>query len=144
MTNRILSTEPNKSFLLIRIMVGFFFFFGGVLKLSLPELQEPGFERIFGSSFSESLGFVVAIIETICGFMILAGLYTRIAVIPLLITILITVFAGKLPIISEEGFWLMAHISRIDFALFLGGVFLLINGSGYWSVDMKMQKGPES
>jgi len=144
MKNLILSTEPNKSYLLIRVMVGFFFFVGGVLKFSFPELQEPGFYRVFGSSFAETFAFTVALLETICGLMILGGLFTRVAVIPLLLAILITVFAGKIPIIFEEGFWLMAHISRIDFAMFLGGVFLLINGSGALSVDLKMQAGKTS
>lgn len=139
MKNLILSTEPNKTYLLIRVMVGFYFLVGGVLKFSFPELQEPGYYMAFGNSFAQSFAVIVAFVEVICGLMILGGLFTRVAVIPLLLTITITVLAGKFPIIFEEGFWLMAHISRIDFAMFLGCIFLLINGSGYWSADWKMQ-----
>lgn len=141
MKNRILSTEPNKTFLLIRVMVGFFFFVGGVLKFSFPELQTPGYYEALGSSFAQTFAATVTFTEIICGLMILGGLFTRVAAIPLLLTISITVLAGKFPIIFEEGFWLMAHISRVDFAMFLGCIFLLINGSGLWSADWKMQSG---
>ena len=142
MKELILTTDSNKTFLLIRIMVGFFFFVGGVLKLSYPELQTPGYYEAFGASFAVSFASFITIIEIICGLMILAGLFTRIATIPLLLTISITVIAGKLPIMFDEGFWLMAHISRVDFAMFLGCIFLLINGSGLWSADWKMQSKP--
>lgn len=138
MKERILATEPNKTYLLIRIMVGFFFFIGGVLKFSFPELQTTGYFENFGSSAAQTIAFTITFLEVICGLMILGGLYTRLATIPLLLTILITVLAGKMSIFFEEGFWLMAHISRVDFAMFLGCIFLLINGSGLWSADWKM------
>ncbi len=138
MKNRILSTEPQKTTLLIRFMVGFYFLVGGVLKLSYPELQETGFFQNLGFISAGAMVSVIYTFEIICGIMIMAGLFTRIAVIPLLLTISFTVLVGKLPIMFEEGFWLMAHISRIDFAMFLGCVFLFITGSGYWSLDWKL------
>lgn len=138
MRNRILSTEPQKTTLLIRFMVGFYFLAGGVLKFSYPELQETGFFQNLGFISAGSMVSFISTVEVICGLMIMAGFFTRVAVIPLLLTISFTVLIGKFPILFEEGFWLMAHISRIDFAMFLGCVFLLITGSGYWSVDWKL------
>lgn len=138
MKNGILSTEPQKTTLLIRFMVGFYFLAGGVLKLSYPELQETGFFQNLGFISAGAMVSVISFLEIVCGLMIMAGFFTRIAVIPLLLTISFTVMIGKFPILFEEGFWLMAHISRIDFAMFLGCVFLFITGSGYWSVDWKM------
>ena len=139
MKERIIATDRNRTFLLIRIMVGFFFFVGGILKFIYPELQPTGYFQNFGSSAADTIVTLITSVEVLCGFMILGGLFTRIAVIPLLISILVMIFAGKLSIFFEEGFWLMAHLSRVDFAMFLGCVFLLINGSGYWSVDWSMQ-----
>jgi putative oxidoreductase len=139
MKDRIIATEPNKTYLLIRVMVGFFFFVGGVLKFSYPELQNTGFFLNMGISFAQALATTIAVIEVVCGLMILGGFFTRIAAVPILLAIIITVIAGKLPILFDEGFWLMAHISRVDFAMFLGCIFLIINGSGYWSIDWKMQ-----
>lgn len=139
MKERILTTEPNKTFLLIRVMVGFYFLIGGVLKFMYPELQNAGYFANLGISPADTIANIISTIEIICGLMILIGLFTRIATIPLLIAISITVLVGKSPILFEEGFWLMAHISRIDFAMFMGCIFLLINGSGFWSADWKMQ-----
>jgi len=139
MKDRIIATEPNKTYLLIRVMVSFFFFIGGVLKFSYPELQNTGFFLNMGISFAQTLATTIAVIEVVCGLMILGGFFTRIAAVPILLAIIITVIAGKLPILFEEGFWLMAHISRVDFAMFLGCIFLIINGSGFWSIDWKMQ-----
>ncbi|TVR30452.1 MAG: DoxX family protein [Balneolaceae bacterium] len=140
MKDRILTTEPNKTFFLIRFMVGAFFLIGGVLKFSYPELRETGFFQNFEIMSAGTIATIIASLEVICGLMIMAGLFTRVAAIPLLLIISFTVIVGKFPIISEEGFWLMAHISRIDFAMFLGCTFLFINGSGFWSLDWKMQQ----
>jgi putative oxidoreductase len=138
MNSSILSTEPQKTTLLIRFMVGFYFLAGGVLKFSYPELQETGFFQNLGFISANAIVTVISVLEVLCGLMIIVGFFTRIAVIPLILTVSFTVLIGKFPILFEEGFWLMAHISRIDFAMFLGCVFLLITGSGYWSVDWKM------
>lgn len=139
MKQKILVTEPDNTFFLIRFMVGFYFLAGGVLKFAYPELQEIGFYSSFGGVTAGSIVTVISALELICGLMIVAGFFTRIAAIPLLLIVGFTVFIGKFPILLEEGFWLMAHISRIDFAMFLGCVFLLINGSGMWSIDWKIQ-----
>lgn len=34
-----------------------------------------------------------------------------------------------------EGFWEMLHGSRTDWAMLLGSIFLIIKGSGNWSID---------
>lgn len=138
MNSSILSTEPLKTTLLIRFMVGFYFLAGGVLKFSYPELQETGFFQNLGFISANATVTVISVLEVLCGLMIIVGFFTRIAVIPLILIVSFTVLIGKFPILFEEGFWLMAHISRIDFAMFLGCVFLFITGSGYWSVDWKM------
>jgi len=139
MKERIIATDPNRTFLLIRIMVGFYFLAGGFLKFVYPELQPTGYFQDFGQSAAGTIVILISSVEVLCGFMILIGLFTRIAVIPLLISILVMIFAGKLSIFFEEGLWMMAHLSRVDFAMFMGGIFLLINGSGYWSADWSMQ-----
>lgn len=101
--------------------------------------------------FSESLGvgrFVkigiplpgimapfVGIVEIVGGGLILLGLFTRIAAIPLTISMLVAIFTTKIPILVEKGFWAMAHEARTDWSMILGLIFLLVVGSGHWSVD---------
>ena len=41
--------------------------------------------------------------------------------------------------LAKEGFWAMLHGSRTDWAMILGSLFLLIEGSGKWSFDKKIQ-----
>lgn len=43
-------------------------------------------------------------------------------------------------ILTEEGFRRMAHAARIDFAMLLLSVYLLIYGPGKWSVDRLSQE----
>ncbi|WP_083750047.1 DoxX family protein [Rhodohalobacter halophilus] len=108
------------------------------MKFSYPELQETGFFQNLGFISAGAMVTVISTFEVVCGLLIMVGLFTRLAVIPLLLTISFTVLIGKFPILFEEGFWLMAHISRIDFAMFLGCVFLFITGSGFWSLDWRI------
>ena len=37
--------------------------------------------------------------------------------------------------LRDHGFWAAAHEGRADFCMLLGLVFLLLKGSGMWSVD---------
>jgi len=45
---------------------------------------------------------------------------------------------SKLP---SYGFWSMAHEARVDFAMLLGSIFLLLVGAGPWSLDAQL--GPK-
>lgn len=83
-----------------------------------------------------------------CGALILLGLLTRLAAIPLVIDITVALLSTKLPILlgrdlgpfvvakmDRYGFWAMAHEARTDWSMLLGSLFLLIVGAGAWSVD---------
>jgi len=80
--------------------------------------------------------------------LILLGLLTRLAAIPLIIDMLVAILSTKVPILLGHGFWGfslrnlpyvgfwgMAHEARTDFSMLLGSVFLLIVGAGRWSLD---------
>jgi uncharacterized membrane protein YphA (DoxX/SURF4 family) len=43
--------------------------------------------------------------------------------------------AMKLPILLNDGFWIVAHASRNDVCMVLGSLYLLIVGAGPWSLD---------
>jgi uncharacterized membrane protein YphA (DoxX/SURF4 family) len=42
----------------------------------------------------------------------------------------------------KSGFWAMAHEARTDWAMLLGSLFLLIVGSGPWSLDAQLFAPP--
>jgi uncharacterized membrane protein YphA (DoxX/SURF4 family) len=55
---------------------------------------------------------------------------------------MITAFIStKIPILVHKGFWPWAHEYRTDFAMTLLLIYLLIYGSGKWSVDSKIING---
>lgn len=140
MKNQMRSPNPNKTIIIIRFMIGIYFLAGGMLKLYMPGLQESGYFQHLGFASAGNIALTISILEALCGFLILAGLYTRTAAIVLLLTITFSLTAGKMPIYYEEGLFLMAHLSRIDFAMFLGCVFLLLTGPGWWSLDHRMSQ----
>ncbi|MDQ1165659.1 DoxX family protein [Flavobacterium sp. SORGH_AS_0622] len=132
---KIIRTDESKTTLLIRLMVGTVFLSEGIQKFLFPALLGAGrFEKI-GLPAPEFLGNLVGGFEILCGILILIGLATRLASIPLITIMLIAIAATKYKILINKGFWEMMHESRTDWAMLLGNGFLLIKGAGRWSAD---------
>jgi len=138
MFKKILHTDNSQSTILIRIMVGLVFLTEGIQKflfadtLGVGRFAKIGFEHpAFWAQFTGTF-------EIICGILILLGLLTRIASIPLLTIMIVAFITTKYPILIDKGFWAMAHEYRTDFAMTIGIVFLMINGAGLWSLDKKI------
>ena len=66
----------------------------------------------------------VGTVEIVCGALLLIGLFTRLATIPLLGVILTAIATTKIPMIARTGMWSMLHEARADFSMLLGLVFL--------------------
>ena len=77
----------------------------------------------------------VGVVEIVCGALIIIGLLTRFAAIPLIIDMMVAIATTKIPILIKSGFCAMAHEARVDYAMWLGSCFLLIMGAGAWSID---------
>jgi uncharacterized membrane protein YphA (DoxX/SURF4 family) len=133
---------------LIRLMVGTVFFLEGIQKFLYPETLGAGRFAQIGIPAPGAMGPFVGAVETICGMLLVAGLLTRLAAIPLLINISVAILSTKIPILLAHGFWTftlpklprygflsMMHEARTDFSMLLGLLFLLIVGAGAWSVD---------
>lgn len=134
--------------ILIRLLVGGVFVSEGIQKFLYPEFVGAGrFERI-GLPAPDVLAPMVGIAEIVFGAMVLVGLYTRIAVIPLLLIMAVAILSTKIPIllgrpwgpfalrsVDYYGFFGMAHASRNDLAMVVGSLFLLFVGPCRFSVD---------
>lgn len=140
MKHKLFNTDNSKTTILIRLMVGVVFLSEGIQKFLFAETLGAGrFEKI-GLPSPEFLGSFVGTFEILCGTLILLGFLTRFASIPLLIIMVTAIATTKSEILVNKGFWAMLHESRTDWAMLLGGVFLLINGGGRWSVDNFLTK----
>lgn len=140
MFQKIIKTDGAKTTALIRLMVGSVFLSEGIQKFLFPAIRGAGrFEKI-GLPLPEFLGAFVGTFEIVCGIMILLGLLTKLASIPTLIIMLVALATTKTGIFTNNGFWVMMHGSRTDWAMLLGSLFLIIQGGGKWSFDKKLSK----
>jgi len=128
----LLMTYAPAAVVLIRLSVGAVFLSEGIQKflyqatLGVGRFQKIGFEA------AATLALFVGTFEILCGALVLLGLATRFAAIPLACIMLTAIVTTKLPIpvghdlwgfhvrqMPEYGFWAMAHEARTDFAMLL-------------------------
>jgi putative oxidoreductase len=134
------TTRTAKALLLIRILVGWVFVSEGIQKFVFPAQLGVGRFAKIGIPFPHFMAPFVGSIEIVCGSLLLVGLLTRLAVVPLLGVILVAIFTTKLPMIAKTGLWSMLHEARADFSMLLGLVFLLITGAGTLSLDARRNR----
>ncbi len=138
--------EGPRSFLLVRIAVGLIFFTQGILKYIDPNMGVVRFARI-GFPHAYFTAHFVGIFEILCGLLLVVGLGTRLASIPLFIIITTAIATTKVPELfrANQGFWFMVSDARTDFAMFCCLVFLILAGGGSWSLDARLARhgGPD-
>ncbi len=135
------NTNNSKTTILIRLLVGAVFLSEGIQMFLFPAVRGAGrFEKI-GLPLPEFLGTLVGSFEILCGTLILIGLLTRLASIPVIVIMLVALATTKTALYAEKGFWELLHGSRTDWAMLLGSIFLLIKGGGLWSVDKLLLRG---
>ncbi len=135
--NRLLGAASElASPLFIRLAVGLIFFTQGILKYIDPRMGVLRFIKI-GFPYPSFTAHFVGTFEIACGFLVLVGLLTRLASIPLLIVILTAIASTKLPELwrPDQGFWFMVSDARTDFAMTMSLLFLLNVGAGSCSLD---------
>lgn len=127
-----------RSVILIRLLVGCVFFSEGVQKFLFPAALGVGRFQKIGIPAPEFFAPFVGTVEIVCGLLLIIGLATRLASIPLLLDISIAIATTKMPMLVKAGFWATAHEARTDFCMFLGLIFLIVWGSGTVSLDAKV------
>jgi putative oxidoreductase len=134
------TARTAKALLLIRILVGWVFVSEGIQKFLFPaQLGVGRFEKI-GIPSPHFMAAFVGTVEILCGTLVLVGLITRLAAVPLLADISVAIATTKIPMIAQSGVWSMLHEARTDFSMLLGLVFLLITGAGTLSVDARRHR----
>ncbi len=145
---RITISQAPAATVLIRVVVGTVFLSEGIQKFIFPDQVGAGRFATIPISNAETVAPIIGGIETVCGIMVLAGLLTRLAVLPLIAIMLTALFTTKIPIllgtefmgfslrkVSYYGIWGFLHESRTDLAMLFGSLFLFIVGAGRISID---------
>lgn len=132
-----------RAVILIRLLVGLVFLSEGIQKFLFPAALGVGrFEKI-GIPFPPFSAPFVGGVEIVCGALVLLGLLTKLASVPLLIDICTAMATTKIPMLVKQGFWPTVHEARADFSMLLGLIFLLIAGGGPWALDALRQRSDE-
>lgn len=132
----LLSTSYNTKIydivlLLLRITVGCFMMSHGLAKLTILMADGPvkfGDPIGIGAAATISLAIFA---EVICSFLIMLGLATRLAVIPLIITMLVAIFIVH----ANDGFE-RQELPGLYLAIY---ILLLVTGSGKYSIDQLIE-----
>ncbi len=132
--------QYGKALILIRFLVGAVFLSEGIQKFLFPNALGVGRFVKIGIPAPGIMAPFVGVVEIVCGGLLLLGLITRLAAVPLLIDISVAIATTKIPMLFSQGFWAMAHEARTDFAMFLGLIFLMIVGGGQWSLDVYLKR----
>jgi putative oxidoreductase len=132
---KILNTKYNENswalgLLIIRLTVGVLMMFHGLDKLQDFD-KVKGMSQIFGSPAD---GILVVFAELFCSILLILGLFTRIALIPLIITMAVAFFKVHNGALKGE------HNGEVACIYLLIYVGLLFTGPGKLSVDRMIAK----
>ena len=148
---KLLASDAPPAVFLIRLLVGGVFLSEGIQKFLFADALGAGRFVKIGIPLPQIMGPFVGGVEIVCGVLLLLGLFTRLATIPLLVTIGVAILATKLPTLlghpvlgfslpklASYGFWSTLHEGRADLSMLLCLLFLLIAGAGTYSLDTRI------
>jgi len=127
-----------KSIVLIRVLVGWVFLSEGIQKFLFPAALGVGRFTKIGIPAPQWMAPFVGVVEIGCGVLILLGMFTRWATLPLLIDIAVALFTTKLPMLAKDGIWSALHEARTDLSMVFGLLFLLLVGGGSIALDARL------
>jgi putative oxidoreductase len=125
--------------LLIRLVVGGIFLSEGIQKFLYPATLGPGrFAHDTPLPAPALFAYLDAGFEIACGALLILGLLTRLATLPMIVNMVGAEVFTKVPLAMSHGFWAYAHEARPELSQLFGSVFLLIVGAGGWSLDRRL------
>jgi putative oxidoreductase len=127
--------RASNAVVLIRVLVGWVFLSEGIQKFLFPDSLGVGRFVKIGIPWPQVMAPFVGVVEIVCGSLLLIGLITRLATVPLLIDISVALYSTKIITLAKNGFWGTLHEARTDVSMLLGLIFLLLVGAGAWSLD---------
>ena len=125
--------------ILVRLLVGGVFLSEGIQKFLYPDALGVGRFVKIGIPAPAVMAPFVGIVEIVGGTLLIIGLLTRLATLPLIIDMLVAILTTKIPFFLKNGFWAALHEARVDYAMLLGSIFLLLVDAGRLSLDARLR-----
>ncbi len=130
--------DAPRAIAFVRATVGVIFVSEGIQKFLFAEQLGAGrFARI-GIPLPDVLAPFVGLVEILGGALLVVGLVTRLAAVPLFVAMLVAITTTKIVNVGRDGFWKTAHDSRTDLLMIAGLLLLLALGGGRLSVDRRL------
>lgn len=123
---KVQSLNTDLATLLLRLIFGGMFVYYGYMKAARYDEIAPMFQDIIGIGAKLSFNLVI-FAELVCGFLVLIGLLTRFAIIPVFITMIVAYFIAH----ANDSF----DVKAIAFVYMLLCLVIFILGSGKYSAD---------
>jgi putative oxidoreductase len=136
---------------LIRIFAGLIFLGEGILKFIYPSMGVMRFTLI-GFPLPELTAYSIGVLEIVGGICLLLGLFNNLFAFLFACEMVVAFLSTKIPmwlgtsplplppVPPLTGFWAVVHESRVDYALFLSMIFLMIVGPGKLALDSLFAK----
>jgi len=136
------NSERRLSFgiLFVRILVGWIFLSEGIQKFLFPAALGAGRFLKIGIPAPAFTGPFVGAVEVVCGTLLIIGLFTIPAAVPLFIDIVVAIATTKVPMLLKHGFWAAMHEARTDFCMLVGLIAISLLGAGAFSLDERRRR----
>jgi putative oxidoreductase len=139
------TTKASAAIVMIRLYVGLIFAGEGLLKFMRPDALGTGRFAKVGIPDAALLAHFDGVLEIACGTLIIIGLFTRLAAIPMIADMVGALVFTKVPLLwgaaelypNERGSLDFFHEGRLEIAMLCGSVFLLVAGAGKLSLDAR-------
>jgi len=125
------SINTDVAALLLRLIVGGLFIRYGYNKVMAYDQILPMFGDIIGIGAKLSFNLVI-FAELFCGFLVLMGIFTRLSIIPIFITMAVAFFIAQ----AKDAF----DVKALAFVFLFLSIVIFVLGSGKYSVDRLMYK----
>jgi putative oxidoreductase len=145
---RLFRPEVSPWAIILRFAVGFVFLTEGLNKFINPDERGPGRFEGLGFPAPELVANAIGVVEVLAGSMLILGFLTRFAAIFLAGVALNAIVLTKLPVLlgapigpftgvdaSFYGVWGFLYEWRLDFAMFMGSIYLVAAGPDRRSLD---------
>jgi uncharacterized membrane protein YphA (DoxX/SURF4 family) len=142
-------TAPRAT-IALRAAVGGVFVVSGIVKFLYANQGIGRFTKIGLPAPELTAGFVGAV-EIVGGALVVLGLFTRLAAVPLIVDMVVALATTKVPLLfgagpepvsapPKAGLWAFAYQARLDLTMLIAVAYLLAVGAGLWSIDALLSR----